>query len=60
MRWSVLDQGRPARSADLYAESGLLAPYFLLTMKPTVHTPPSTDAAFTTPPLAAVEALAAS
>jgi GTP-binding protein YchF len=35
---AVLDQGRPARSADLYAEErALLAPFFLLTMKPTMY-----------------------
>jgi len=35
---AVLDQGRPARAADLYDEErALLAPYFLLTMKPTMY-----------------------
>ena len=35
---AVLDQGRPARSADLYDEERtLLAPFFLLTMKPTMY-----------------------
>jgi GTP-binding protein YchF len=35
---AVLDQGRPARSADLYDEErALLAPFFLLTMKPTMY-----------------------
>src|SRR5438876_3137246 len=34
----VLDQGRPARAADLYAEErAVLRPYFLLTMKPTMY-----------------------
>ncbi|HVF64524.1 MAG TPA: redox-regulated ATPase YchF [Casimicrobiaceae bacterium] len=35
---AVLDRGAPARSADLYAEErALLAPFFLLTMKPTTY-----------------------
>ncbi len=35
---AVLDQGRPARSADLYAEErALMKPFFLLTMKPTMY-----------------------
>jgi GTP-binding protein YchF len=35
---AVLDQGRPARSADLYAEEKeTLKPFFLLTMKPTMY-----------------------
>jgi GTP-binding protein YchF len=35
---AMLDQGRSARSADLdSAERELLAPYFLLTMKPTMY-----------------------
>jgi ribosome-binding ATPase len=35
---SVLDQGRPARSADLSREErAVLAPLFLLTMKPTMY-----------------------
>jgi GTP-binding protein YchF len=35
---AVLDQGRPARAADLYdEEKALLAPFFLLTMKPTMY-----------------------
>ena len=34
----VLDQGRPARTADLYAEEKeALQPFFLLTMKPTMY-----------------------
>jgi len=34
----VLDQGRPARTADLYAEEReVLYPFFLLTMKPTMY-----------------------
>jgi GTP-binding protein YchF len=35
---AVLDQGRPARAADLYAEEkAVLRPFFLLTMKPTMY-----------------------
>src|SRR4029453_14534965 len=35
---AVLDQGRPARSADLYLEEkDALRPFFLLTMKPTMY-----------------------
>ena len=35
---AVLDQGRPARAADLYAEEKeALRPFFLLTMKPTMY-----------------------
>jgi GTP-binding protein YchF len=35
---AVLDQGRPARTADLYEEEkALLKPFFLLTMKPTMY-----------------------
>jgi len=35
---AVLDQGRPARSADLYhEEEDALKPFFLLTMKPTMY-----------------------
>ena len=35
---SVLDAGRPARTADLYAEEKeVLFPFFLLTMKPTMY-----------------------
>jgi len=35
---AVLDQGRPARTADLYAEEKVaLQPFFLLTMKPTMY-----------------------
>jgi ribosome-binding ATPase len=34
----VLDKGRPARTADLYAEEKeVLRPFFLLTMKPTMY-----------------------
>ena len=35
---AVLDQGRPARTADLYTEErDVLRPFFLLTMKPTMY-----------------------
>src|SRR5438874_176268 len=35
---AVLDKGRPARTADLYAEEkDVLRPFFLLTMKPTMY-----------------------
>jgi GTP-binding protein YchF len=35
---AVLDQGRPARTAELYPEeAALLKPFFLLTMKPTMY-----------------------
>jgi GTP-binding protein YchF len=35
---AVLDAGRPARAADLYAEEKeVLRPFFLLTMKPTMY-----------------------
>jgi GTP-binding protein YchF len=59
---AVLDQGRPARSADLYAEErALLAPYFLLTMKPTMYVANVDEHGFRDNPLlAAVEAHAAS
>ncbi len=59
---AVLDQGRPARSADLYAEErALLAPFFLLTMKPTMYVANVDEHGFgNNPLLAAVEAHAAS
>src|SRR5918993_4246716 len=58
---AVLDQGRPARSADLYAEErALLAPFFLLTMKPTMYVANVDENGFhDNPLLAAVEAHAA-
>ena len=58
---AVLDQGRPARSADLYAEErALLAPFFLLTMKPTMYVANVDEHGFENNPLlAAVEAHAA-
>ena len=59
---AVLDQGRPARSADLYTEErALLAPFFLLTMKPTMYVANVDEKGFEDNPLlAAVEAHAAS
>jgi len=59
---AVLDQGRPARSADLYAEErAQLAPYFLLTMKPTMYVANVDERGFhDNPLLAAVHAHAAS
>ena len=58
---AVLDQGRPARSADLYDEErALLAPFFLLTMKPTMYIANVDEHGFRDNPLlAAVEAFAA-
>ena len=58
---AVLDQGRPARSADLYAEEReVLRPFFLLTMKPTMYVANVADGGFhDNPLLAAVEAHAA-
>ena len=58
---AALDQGRPARSADLYAEErALLAPFFLLTMKPTMYVANVDERGFhDNPLLAAVEAFAA-
>jgi ribosome-binding ATPase len=55
---AVLDQGAPARSADLTAEERvLIAPFFLLTMKPTMYVANVSDKGFTDNPLlAAVEA----
>jgi GTP-binding protein YchF len=58
---AVLDRGRPARSADLYAEErALLAPFFLLTMKPTMYVANVDENGFRDNPLLAeVEAYAA-
>ncbi len=58
---SVLDAGRPARTADLYAEEkALLQPFFLLTMKPTMYVANVAEHGFQDNPLlAAVEAHAA-
>ena len=57
----VLDEGRPARTADLYAEEkGVFAPFFLLTMKPTMYAANVAERGFhDNPLLAAVEAHAA-
>ena len=57
----VLDQGRPARAADLYAEErAVLRPYFLLTMKPTMYVANVGERGFhDNPLLSAVEAHAA-
>jgi GTP-binding protein YchF len=58
---AVLDAGRPARTADLYPEEKeVLAPFFLLTMKPTMYVANIAEHGFhDNPLLAAVEAHAA-
>ena len=58
---AVLDTGRPARTADLYPEEKeVLAPFFLLTMKPTMYVANVTEHGFhDNPLLTAVEAHAA-
>jgi hypothetical protein len=58
---AVLDEGRPARSAELNsAERDLLYPLFLLTMKPTMYVANVAERGFRDNPLlAAVEAHAA-
>lgn len=58
---AVLDQGRPARAADLYAEErDVLRPFFLLTMKPTMYVANVGERGFhDNPLLGAVEAHAA-
>jgi len=58
---AVLDAGRPARAADLYAEEkAVLQPFFLLTMKPTMYVANVAENGFhDNPLLAAVEAHAA-
>ena len=58
---AVLDQGRPARAADLYAEDkAVLRPFFLLTMKPTMYVANVAERGFhDNPLLAQVEAHAA-
>jgi len=58
---AVLDAGRPARTADLYHEElEVLAPFFLLTMKPTMYVANVAEHGFhDNPLLAAVEAHAA-
>jgi hypothetical protein len=57
----VLDQGRPARTADLYPEEkDVLKPFFLLTMKPTMYVANVAEHGFhDNPMLAAVEQHAA-
>ncbi len=59
---AVLDEGRPARTADLYAEErDVLRPFFLLTMKPTMYVANVADGGFHDNPLLdRVEAHAAS
>jgi GTP-binding protein YchF len=58
---AVLDTGKPARTADLYAEEKeVLKPFFLLTMKPTMYVANVAERGFhDNPHLAAVEAYAA-
>jgi hypothetical protein len=58
---AVLDQARPARTADLYHEEiAVLAPLFLLTMKPTMYVANVAEGGFhDNPLLAEVEAHAA-
>ncbi len=58
---TVLDSGRPARTADLYPEEKeILAPFFLLTMKPTMYVANVAEHGFhDNPLLTAVEAHAA-
>ncbi len=55
---AVLDKGRPARAADLYAEEKeALRPFFLLTMKPTMYVANVAEHGFhDNPLLATVEA----
>jgi GTP-binding protein YchF len=57
---AVLNEAKPARSADLYPEErALLEPLFLLTMKPTMYVANVTEHGFTDNPLLAqVEAVA--
>ena len=51
---AVLDRGRPARTADLYAEEReVLKPFFLLTMKPTMYVANVSEHGFTDNPLLA-------
>jgi hypothetical protein len=58
---AVLDAGKPARSADLYAEElDVLRQFFLLTMKPTMYVANVAEGGFhDNPLLAQVEAYAA-
>jgi GTP-binding protein YchF len=55
---AVLNEGRPARTAELYAEEkDVLRPFFLLTMKPTMYVANVAEGGFhDNPLLAAVEA----
>ncbi len=55
---AVLNEGRPARTADLYAEEeDVLRPFFLLTMKPTMYVANVAEGGFhDNPLLAKVEA----
>ncbi len=57
----VLDQGRPARTVDLYhEEQNVLQPFFLLTMKPTMYVANVAERGFhDNPLLAKVESYAA-
>jgi len=49
---AVLDQAKPARTVDLYAEEkALLRPFFLLTMKPTMYVANVSEHGFTDNPL---------
>jgi len=59
---AVLNEGRPARTADLYAEEkDVLRPFFLLTMKPTMYVANVSEHGFKdNPHLAQVEARAQS
>jgi GTP-binding protein YchF len=58
---AALDQAKPARTVELYAEEqAALKPFFLLTMKPTLYVANVSEHGFTgNPLLAAVEAHAA-
>jgi GTP-binding protein YchF len=58
---AVLNEGRPARSADLYhEEAAVLQPFFLLTMKPTMYIANVAEGGFhDNPLLSQVEAHAA-
>jgi GTP-binding protein YchF len=49
---AVLNEGRPARTADLYAEEkDVLRPFFLLTMKPTMYVANVAERGFANNPL---------
>ena len=50
--YAVLDEGRPARTAQLYhEEEDVLRPFFLLTMKPTMYVANVAEHGFTNNPL---------